>query len=110
MEGRPKVYIAADHAGFALKSELIPAMFALGYAVEDVGAFIFDPSDDYPDYVIPLAKKVALEPNSFGVITAGSGRGEAMAANREDNVRAAVFYGQRRVVGALDIEGAASQD
>ena len=87
-----KIYIAADHAGFNLKNYLKKQLLADGYDIEDCGAFHFDPLDDYPDFIIPAAEKVANQPNSRGIIIGGSGQGEAMAANRIQGVRAAVYY------------------
>ena len=87
-----KIYIAADHAGFNLKNYLKKQLLADGYDIEDCGAFDFDPLDDYPDFIIPAAEKVAKQPNSRGIIIGGSGQGEAMAANRIQGVRAAVYY------------------
>jgi ribose 5-phosphate isomerase B len=106
----PKVYFAADHAGFALKSALIEHVQIRGYEVEDLGAFELNAEDDYPDLITPLAKRVASEPGSLGVIIGGSGQGEAMSANRVLGVRAAVFYGPHAVTAALDIEGGHSED
>lgn len=106
----PKIYFAADHAGFALKQALLEHVRTLGYDVEDLGAFSEDTEDDYPDYVTPLAEKVASEEGARGIIVAGSGQGEAMCANRVKGVRAAVFYGPMRVTAALDIEGGHSED
>ena len=93
-----KIYIAADHAGFNLKKHLKKQLFENGYDIEDCGAFDFEPLDDYPDFIIPAAIKVANQPNSRGIIIGGSGQGEAMAANRIQGVRAAVYYD-----GPLDI-------
>ena len=90
-----KIYFAGDHAGFELKKELMEYVKGFGYEVEDLGPFAYDVNDDYPDFVIPLAKRIASEPDSRGVITAGSGQGEVMAANRIRGVRAAVYYGGR---------------
>ena len=87
-----KIYIAADHAGFKLKNYLKKQLLADGYDIEDCGAFDFDPLDDYPDFIIPAAEKVANQSNSRGIIIGGSGQGEAMAANRIQGVRAAVYY------------------
>ena len=87
-----KIYIAADHAGFNLKNFLKKELLADGYDIEDCGAFDFDPLDDYPDFIIPAAEKVANQPNSRGIIIGGSGQGEAMAANRIQGVRAAEYY------------------
>ncbi len=105
-----KIYIAADHAGFALKNALTEHIRTLGYEVEDMGALSLDKDDDYPDFMMPLAKRVADEVSARGIIVGGSGQGEAMCANRVKGVRAAVFYGPMRVTAALDIEGGHSED
>lgn len=105
-----KVFFAGDHAGFALKKALVDYARTLGVLVEDVGPLAHDPEDDYPDYVTTLAKRVAVTPDSRGILVGGSGQGEAMCANRIRGVRAAVFYGPMRVTSALDIEGARSED
>ncbi len=88
-----RVYIASDHAGFALKQALAAYVQGLGHEVEDCGAYELDPDDDYPDFILPCARHVARDPGSFGIILGGSGQGEAMAANRVKGVRAAVYYG-----------------
>ncbi|OYV27764.1 MAG: hypothetical protein B7W98_01055 [Parcubacteria group bacterium 20-58-5] len=105
-----KLFFASDHAGFALKNALIEHSQTLGYDVEDLGNHTHDPEDDYPDYVTPLAKRVADELDARGIIIGGSGQGEAMCANRIPGVRAAVFYGPMHVTAALEIEGGRSQD
>ncbi len=105
----PKVYLAADHAGFALKHSLAERLRALGYEAEDLGAHALDAQDDYPDFITPCAKKVAEE-GAFGIIIGGSGQGEAMAANRVAGCRAAVFYGSSHAVGALSEEGDRPED
>ena len=106
----PKVYFAADHAGFALKNALLEQVRMSGHEVEDMGALDLSPEDDYPDFITPLAKRVASEPGARGVIVGGSGQGEAMCANRVPGVRAAVFYGEMKVTEALEIEGGHSED
>ena len=105
-----KVYFAADHAGLALKNALMEHTRILGYEVEDMGAYAQNPDDDYPDFMMPLAKRIAAEPEARGVIVGGSGQGEAMCANRIPGIRAAVFYGPMRVTAALDIDGGHSED
>ena len=92
-----KVLLASDHAGFELKNALVAFVALLGHEVEDMGPFTLDPTDDYPDFILPLAQRVAGE-GCVGIIAGGSGQGEAMAANRVRGVRAAVYYG-----GSLDI-------
>ena len=105
-----KVFLAADHAGFDLKNALVEHVRMLGHDVEDLGAFTLDPEDDYPDFIMPCAAKVAVDHDARGIIVGGSGQGEAMAANRMRGVRAAVFYGEMKVTAALEIEGGKSED
>lgn len=93
-----KVYLASDHAGFALKNILVDFLRAQGKEVEDLGPAVLNPTDDYPDFIAPLAARVASEEDSFGIALGGSGEGEAMDANRTKGVRAAEYYG-----GNLDI-------
>lgn len=88
-----KIYFATDHAGLALKDELIAYVTSLGHTVTDMGATSLNLDDDYPDLIAPCATQVAQEPDAFGVILGGSGQGEAMVANRVPGIRAAVFYG-----------------
>ncbi len=90
------VHIGADHAGFYLKEALVEYLKKLGYEVIDHGAHRFEKFDDFPDFVIPVAKAVYENPTSVkGIIIGGSGQGEAMAANQFPNVRSAVFYGNK---------------
>ena len=105
-----KIYLAGDHAGYRLKAALAEHLPILGHEVEDLGPHALDPADDYPDYVTPLAERVAGEPGAIGIICAGSGEGEGMCANRVKGARAAVYYGKMRVTEALDAEGATSED
>ncbi len=88
-----QVYLASDHAGFALKQQLIGFLLAAGHEAIDLGPAELDPADDYPDFVGPLAERVAQELGSFGIAIGGSGQGEAMAANRTPGARATEFYG-----------------
>ena len=87
-----KILLASDHAGFELKEFLSNHLIQLGYNVEDCGAYEMDSTDDYPDFIIPAARKVASDPDSRGIIMGGSGQGEAIAANRIKGVRATVYY------------------
>lgn len=94
-----KILVGSDHAGFGLKEKLIPYLKELGFEVEDKGAFEYNEEDDYPDFIIPLAREISKHPNDLkGVIFGGSGQGEAMAANKFRDVRAAVYYGQGQCV------------
>lgn len=93
-----KVYLASDHAGFALKQVLIDFLLKAGHDAVDLGPEALNPNDDYPEFITPLAQRVAGEVGVFGVALGGSGQGEAMAANRVPGARAAEYYG-----GDLDI-------
>ena len=89
-----KIFIGADHAGFELRNKLMEFLKSEGHDVTDFGAFELKPEDDYPDFVIPVAKAVAANPLSRGIIIGGSGQGEAICANRFPGIRAVVFNGQ----------------
>ena len=93
-----RILIGGDHAGFALKNELRDYLSGIGHEVVDKGPFAFDETDDYPDYVMPLARDIEEGKADRGIVIGGSGEGEAMAANRFTGVRAVVYYG-----GPLDI-------
>ncbi|MCR4323164.1 MAG: RpiB/LacA/LacB family sugar-phosphate isomerase [Candidatus Azambacteria bacterium] len=91
------IYLGADHAGLALKQKTKEFLAGAGYEVADMGAYEMNDGDDYPDFVSSVASAVANDLikgiDSRGIVFGGSGQGEAMAANRIDGVRAAVFYG-----------------
>lgn len=54
-----RVGIASDHGGFALKEQVVELLRGSGHEVVDFGAYELSPGDDYPDFVIPLARAVA---------------------------------------------------
>ncbi len=87
------IYIGSDHAGYELKEILKIYIKELGYEIEDKGAFSLDINDDYPDFILPVAKAISSNINSFGIILGGSGEGEAILANKIDGVRATEYYG-----------------
>ena len=88
------IYLASDHAGYALKEAIKKHLQEQGLEVEDCGAFAFDADDDYPDFIIPAAKKVAQNPQEHrAIVLGGSGQGEAVAANKVPGVYAAHYYG-----------------
>lgn len=88
-----RVGIAADHGGFELKEELTDRMRAAGHEVADFGARQWMPDDDYPDFVIPLARAVAAGTVDRGVAVCGSGVGASICANKVKGARAAVIEG-----------------
>jgi len=91
MQPGMKVGIAADHAGFEHKESLKSKLTEAGYEVIDYGAHALDPTDDYPDIVLPLAQAVAREEVERGIAVCGSGVGVSIAANKIRGVRAALI-------------------
>jgi len=86
-----RIGIAADHGGFELKVQLADALKASGFEVMDFGAHRLITGDDYPDFVVPLAKAVANGEIDRGLAICGSGVGASVAANKVPGVRAALI-------------------
>ena len=87
-----RVGICADHGGFNLKQEVAAALRAAGHDVVDFGAHQLESGDDYPDFVLPLARAVAAEEVERGIAICGSGVGACIAANKVTGVRAALVH------------------
>ena len=87
-----RVAIGADHAGYALKTELAGFLEEQGHEVVDVGPSALDPSDDYPDYTKLLAETVLSDAAERGIMVCGSGVGASVAANKVRGVRASVCH------------------
>ena len=83
--------IAADHGGFYLKQELVKILEAAGHQVRDFGAHAPVEDDDYPDFVVPMARAVAEKEVARGIAVCGSGVGACIAANKIRGVRAALI-------------------
>jgi ribose 5-phosphate isomerase B len=86
-----RVGIATDHGGFALKEDLVARLRAAGHEVIDFGAHSLEPGDDYPDFVIPLARAVSAGKVERGVAVCGSGVGASVCANKIPGVRAGLI-------------------
>ncbi|HEY8150267.1 MAG TPA: 6-phosphogluconolactonase [Vicinamibacteria bacterium] len=89
--GGRRVGIATDHGGFALKEDLVARLGAAGHDVVDFGAYALQPDDDYPDYVIPLARAVAAGTVERGVAVCGSGVGVVVCANKVPGAHAGLI-------------------
>ncbi|MBI4272869.1 RpiB/LacA/LacB family sugar-phosphate isomerase [Candidatus Uhrbacteria bacterium] len=88
------LFIASDHAGFEIKEYLKKELAKREIPCKDFGAFSYKKTDDYPDFIIPLAKEVGKnQKKNRGIILGWSGQGEAIVANRIKGVRAALYYG-----------------
>jgi ribose 5-phosphate isomerase B len=88
-----KIAVGTDHAGYLMKEEVKKFLIASGHEVIDMGAHDLQSGDDYPDFVVPVARAVANNEVTRGIVFGGSGQGEAMVANRVKGVRATVYYG-----------------
>jgi len=84
--------IAADHGGFELKNYLADRLREGGYPLIDFGDGKPKPEDDYPNYVVPLARAVACGEVQRGVAICGSGVGASVAANKIAGVRASLIH------------------
>ena len=89
---RQRLGVAADHGGFELKEQLIGRLRTDGQEVVDFGDCRLDPDDDYPDFVVPLARAVARGELDRGVAVCGSGVGACVIANKVPGVRACLIH------------------
>lgn len=102
-----RIYLGADHRGFELKEIIKQWLSENGYEVEDTGAFIFDPEDDYVDYALKVAESVeGASDNDRGILLCGSGHGVEMVANRFPNVRAILGFNEEVTVQGREHEDA----
>jgi ribose 5-phosphate isomerase B len=87
-----RIGMATDHGGFALKQEIVERLRTAGHEVIDFGADEANSADDYPDFVIPLARAVAAGAVDRGVAVCGSGVGASVCANKIPGVRASLIH------------------
>jgi ribose 5-phosphate isomerase B len=87
-----RIGLATDHGGFSLKAEIVSTLRAAGHEIIDFGADRLNEGDDYPDFVIPLARAVVAGTVERGVALCGSGVGAAVCANKIPGIRAAVIH------------------
>ena len=87
-----RVGLAADHGGLELKERIADSLRGEGYEIMDFGAAELDRDDDYPDFVIPLARSVADGKVDRGIAICGSGVGACVAANKVPGVRAGLIH------------------
>ena len=87
-----RIGIAADHGGFELKEFLAGKLRAAGFEVTDFGDRQLKSDDDYPDFIIPLARALAAGTVDRGVGICGSGVGASVCANKVAGVRACLIH------------------
>jgi len=83
-----KIFTGSDHAGFALRVNMVAHLRAGGWQVEDLGTASTE-STDYPDWSAKVGRAVRDHAGAVGVLTCGTGLGVCMAANKIHGVRAA---------------------
>ena len=85
------IAIASDHAGVALKAELVAELGKLGQLSLDLG-----PADttsvDYPDFATKVTEAVVSKKASLGVLICGTGIVMSITANKVHGIRAALCH------------------
>ena len=87
-----RVAVGADHAGFEMKGEIVRWLGSKGHQVKDLGAYILDPDDDYPDFAAAVAGSLRSGETEKGVIICGSGVGACITANKVKGIRACLCH------------------
>lgn len=87
-----KIALGADHAGFQVKSELVPWLRERGHEILDLGAHELDVTDDYPDFAWPVAVSVLRGEAERGILICGSGIGASITANKVKGIRAGLCH------------------
>jgi ribose 5-phosphate isomerase B len=88
-----RIGIATDHGGFELKEKLATRLRNAGHEISDFGAHQLTSDDDYPDFVVPMARAVAAGTMERGIAVCGSGVGASICANKIKGVRAGLIEG-----------------
>lgn len=86
-----KFFIATDHAGIAIKPDVIAMLRNKGHQVIDLGPHSTD-SVDYPDYAHTLCHEVLKDESAQGILICGSGIGMSLSANKHKGIRAALCH------------------
>ena len=99
-----KIYIGADHRGFKLKEEIKKYFYENGIGYEDLGAYEFNPTDDYPIYAERVSNKVSEgikeAQDSRGILICGSGVGVDIVANKFEHIRSGLGINTEQVKSA----------
>ena len=84
-----RIVIGADHAGLALKNQIVDWLKSQGHQVEDAGTHSTE-SCDYPDFAAAVARDVASGAAERGILVCSTGVGMSIAANKINGIRAAL--------------------
>jgi len=99
-----KIYLGTDHRGYKLKEVLKKELKVQGHEVEDVGADVYDGTDDYVDYAIKVCEQISGDDR--GVLICGSGHGMEIVANRYKQIRSVLGFNLDVVVQGREDENA----
>lgn len=99
-----EIFLGSDHAGFELKEKIQKFLQSKDYIVTDCGPDVYDPMDDYPDFISRVAENVSNNSDAKGIILGRTGQGEAIVANRFARVRAVVYYGGKEDIVRMSRE------
>ncbi|MEL6390190.1 MAG: ribose 5-phosphate isomerase B [Bacteroidota bacterium] len=86
-----RIVIGGDHAGFALKQEIVAHLTSIGVNVIDKGPYN-DDSVDYPDFAHEVCKAILSEEVTMGILICGTGNGVAITANKYDHIRCGLVW------------------
>jgi len=89
---KPRIALAADHAGFDLKQVVLKDLQAAGFETQDLGAHEPGKPDDYPDFAELLAESIRSGRADRGIIVCGSGVGVCVALNKFPGILAAICH------------------
>jgi ribose 5-phosphate isomerase B len=82
-----RIFTGSDHAGHALRGQIVQHLRSRGFEVVDVGPASTE-STDYPDWAAKVGRAVREATDALGVLTCGSGLGVCIAANKIAGIRA----------------------
>ena len=100
------IYFATDHRGFVLKEELKSFLKECGHDFEDVGAFIYEESDDYVDFARTATEKIIQNADNKGIFICGSGHGMDIVANKYKGIRAILGFNKAVAIQSRKHENA----
>ena len=86
------VFIGCDHAGFALKQDIVKVLQGLSLTVKDLGCDCEETSVHYPLFAYQVVQAILANPGSRGILICGTGLGMSIAANRFQGIRAALCH------------------
>ncbi|HUU99600.1 MAG TPA: RpiB/LacA/LacB family sugar-phosphate isomerase [Bacteroidales bacterium] len=91
---RKKIAVVSDHAGYFLKQKLLSCLIKEKEDIKDLGSFIEDNADDYPEFGHLLAKAVSSGDYDLGISICGTGNGINMTANKHQGIRSALCWNE----------------